>query len=102
MSTSFCFRGGMTAGGDNQKEVATPKTSTHCSFSGVEGRGGDRRNITTPKTSEALVSELGGGGWWVSKGGGDQKKVATPKMSTCARFEVGWWWLVSIQGWWQP
>ena len=40
----------------------------------VEGGGGDQRKVTTPKTSEALVSGLGGGGWWVSKGSGDENE----------------------------
>jgi len=49
-----------------------------------------------------LVSGLGGGGWWVAKAGSDQKEMATPTTSGCARFGVGWWWLVGIEGWWQP
>ncbi len=60
----------------------------------TEGGGGDQRKVTTPKMSEALVSGLDGGGWWVLKGGGDRKKVATPKTSACARFGLGgggWW-----------
>ena len=49
-----------------------------------------------------LVSGLGGGGWWVSKVVTTGKRWQPRERALASRFGVGWWWLVGIEGWWQP
>ena len=81
---------GVAAGGSNQKEVVTLKTSNECSFSGLRVVVVTRERSQLRKRVLCLFSGLDGhSGWWESKGGGwwvlmsgcGQKDVATPKTS---------------------
>ena len=58
----------------------------------VEDGGGEQRKVVVV-TRERLGG--GGGGYRRVMATG---KRATPKMSACAHFRVGWWWLMGIEG----